>query len=326
MAALTRNVWTNAASVKRQAWGTKMSGGSKTVVIAALAANFGIALAKFGGAVYTGSSAMLAEGVHSLVDTGNQGLLLLGMKRAARPADERHPFGYSREIYFWSFIVALLLFSVGGIVAIYEGISKLRNPHPIDNPVVNYVILGLAILLETGSFVVALKEFRAVAVGVSWWRAVVDAKDPVLFTVLFEDSAALAGLVIALAGLVGAQLLNLPWLDGAASILIGVVLVLSAVFLARETHALLIGEAADPAMLAEIERMIALAPGVDGVRDLLSTHLGPHDIAITVAVDFDDALSAGRIEDEIAALTAAIRRCHPDVKHLSLVPTSFKTV
>ena len=302
-----------------------MAGGSKTVVIAALAANLGIALAKFGGAAYTGSAAMFAEGVHSLVDTGNQGLLLLGMKRAARPADVRHPFGYSREIYFWSFIVALLLFSVGGMVAVYEGVTKLQHPHGVDNPVVNYVILGLAVVLEAGSFAVALKEFRAVAAGVTWWQAVVDAKDPVLFTVLFEDTAALAGLVIALAGLVGAQLLGLPWLDAAASILIGAVLVLSAVFLARETHALLIGEAADPAMLAEIEATIACAEGIDGVRDLLSTHLGPHDIAVTVAVDFDDRLTAAMVETRVAELTAAIQARYPDVKHLSLVPTSFKT-
>lgn len=300
-----------------------MAGGSKTVVIAALAANFGIALAKFGGAVYTGSSAMLAEGVHSLVDTGNQGLLLLGMKRAARPADKRHPFGYSREIYFWSFIVALLLFSIGGIVAIYEGVSKLQHPHPIENPVVNYVILGLAIGLETGSFVVALKEFRAVAIGVNWWRAVVDAKDPVLFTVLFEDAAALAGLVIALTGLVAAQLLDLPWLDGVASILIGVVLVLSAIFLARETHALLIGEAADPAMIADIEMQLAKAAGVTGVRNVRSTHLGPHDIVVTAEVDFEDTLAAGTVEQTIMSVGTAIRAAYPDVKHLSLMPTSF---
>ncbi len=325
MAALIENVRAIGAPVKRKHKGATMAGGLKSVVIAALGANLAIAVAKFGGAIYTGSAAMLAEGVHSLVDTGNQGLLLFGMNRAARPADARHPFGYSREIYFWSFIVALLLFSVGGIVAIYEGISKLQAPHPVESPIVNYVILIIALALETGSFLVALREFRAVAAGINWWQAVTDAKDPVLFTVLFEDSAALIGLVIALAGLLGAQLLGLGWLDGAASILIGVVLVCSAALLARETHALLIGEAADPAVLADIEARIACATGVDGVRGLLSTHLGPHDIAITVAVDFDDRLSAGEVETSIAVLTREIRSAYPDVKHLSLVPTSFRT-
>ncbi len=302
-----------------------MAGGSKGVVIAALAANLGIAAAKFGAALYTGSAAMLAEAVHSLVDTGNQGLLLFGMQRAKRPADARHPFGYSREIYFWSFIVALLLFSVGGVVAVVEGISKIRAPHAVDNPVVNYVVLGLATALEVTSFVVALREFRAVSAGKNWWQAVIDAKDPVLFTVLFEDSAALAGLIIALAGLAAAQLFGAPWLDGAASVLIGGVLIGSAVLLARETHALLIGEAADPAVIDAVRRMIAATPGVDGVRDIHSTHLGPHDVVVTAAVDFEDKLSAGDVEAIIATLTTAIIAAHPDIKHLSLVPTSFRT-
>ena len=303
-----------------------MAGGSKRVVIAALAANIGIAAAKFGAALYTGSAAMLAEAVHSLVDTGNQGLLLFGMQRAKRPADARHPFGYSREIYFWSFVVALLLFSIGGIVAVYEGVSKIRAPHTIERPIVNYVVLGLAIALELTSFVVALREFRAVASDKSWWRAVIDAKDPVLFTVLFEDSAALAGLVIALAGLAAVQLLGAAWLDGAASVLIGGVLIGSAMLLARETHALLIGEAADPAVIDVVRHMIAATPGVDGVRDIHSTHLGPHDVVVTAAVDFDDSLNAGQVETLVAALTAEISAAHPDIKHLSLVPTSFRTV
>lgn len=301
-----------------------MAGGSKRVVIAALAANVGIATAKFGAALYTGSAAMLAEAVHSLVDTGNQALLLFGMQRAQRPADARHPFGYSREIYFWSFIVALLLFSVGGMVAVYEGVSKIIAPHAIERPVVNYVVLGLATALELTSFVVALREFRAVTSGKSWWQAVVDAKDPVLFTVLFEDSAALAGLVIALTGLAGAQLLHAPWLDGAASLLIGGVLIGSAVLLARETHALLIGEAADPAVIDAVRTMITETTGIDGVRDIHSTHLGPHDVVVTAAVDFDDALSAGEVEAIVATVTAEITAAYPDTKHLSLVPTSFE--
>ena len=214
-----------------------MASGSKKVVFAALIANLGIAAAKFGGAMYTGSSAMLSEGVHSLVDTSNQALLLLGMKRSEKPADIRHPFGYSREIYFWSFVVAVLLFAAGGAVAIYEGIYKLSDPHPVESPIVNYVILGIAIALELGSFMVALKEFRAVAAGRHWWTAITEAKDPVLYTVLFEDTAALLGLMVALVGLILAETLGIPALDGVASIIIGVILIIASTMLAKEPWA-----------------------------------------------------------------------------------------
>lgn len=300
-----------------------MAGGSKKVVFAALFANFGIAVAKFGGAAYTGSSAMLSEGVHSLVDTSNQALLLLGMKRSEKPADARHPFGYSREIYFWSFVVAVLLFGAGGAVAIYEGIHKVMDPHPVENPMVNYVILSVAILLELGSFAVALKEFRLVAAGRHWWTAVTEAKDPVLYTVLFEDTAALLGLVVALVGLILAETLGIPALDGAASILIGIILVVASAILAKETMGLIIGEAALPAVIDKVEGLIGAGEGVEGVREITSVHLGPHDIVVTAAVDFDDGLSAGEVERSIVAIVAAVQAAQPDVKRLYLAPTSF---
>lgn len=300
-----------------------MAGGSKKVVFAALVANFGIAVAKFGGAAYTGSSAMFSEGVHSIVDTSNQVLLLLGMKRSEKPADARHPFGYSREIYFWSFVVAVLLFAAGGAVAIYEGIHKLSDPHAVENPVVNYVILSIAIVLELGSFYVALKEFRAVSAGRHWWTTITEAKDPVLYTVLFEDTAALLGLVIALVGLILAEVLGMPELDGVASIIIGVILILASSFLAKETMGLIIGEAALPAVLQDVERMIQSGEGVDGVREINSVHLGPHDILVTAAVNFRDTLTAGDIERSIAALVERIRSAQPDVKKVYLAPTSF---
>lgn len=300
-----------------------MAGGSKKAVFAALGANLGIAIAKFGGAFYTGSTAMVAEGVHSLVDTGNQLLLLIGMKRSARPADARHPFGYSREIYFWSFVVAVLLFTAGGTFAIYEGIQKIRAPHPVEDPFVNYVILGLAILLEAGSFTVALKEFRKVAGSASWWNAIRDAKDPVLFTVLFEDTAAMIGLVVALAGLVAAEVLQIPALDGAASIVIGLVLIAASLLLARETMSLIVGEAAAPAVLQDIERRIAAHPAVVGVREISSVHLGPHDIVVTAAVDFHDEVPAGEVEKAVAALGAEVQAAQPDVRRIFLAPTSF---
>ncbi|TFI58239.1 cation diffusion facilitator family transporter [Sphingomonas parva] len=300
-----------------------MAGGSKKVVFAAGAANLGIAAAKFVGAALTGSSAMFAEGVHSLVDTSNQGLLLLGMKRSQKPADARHPFGYSREIYFWSFVVAVLLFAAGGAVAIYEGIHKLHAPEPIENPVVNYVILLVAVALEAGSFVVALKEFRTVTGGRNWWTAIREAKDPVLYTVLFEDSAALLGLVVALIGLALAHLLDQPALDGVASIVIGAILIVASLLLARETMGLIIGESAMPAVLADVERLIRAGEGVETVRDINSVHLGPHDIVVTAAVDFDDRLTAGDVERSIAAITAAVTAAQSDVKRVYLAPVSL---
>jgi cation diffusion facilitator family transporter len=300
-----------------------MAGGSKKVVFAAGAANLGIAVAKFVGAALTGSSAMFAEGVHSLVDTSNQGLLLLGMKRSQKPADARHPFGYSREIYFWSFVVAVLLFGAGGAVAIYEGIHKLHAPEAIESPLVNYVILIVAIALELGSFLVALKEFRAVTGGRHWWTAVREAKDPVLYTVLFEDTAALVGLVVALVGLGLAHLLDMPALDGVASIVIGAVLIVASLILARETMGLIIGEAALPGVLADVERLIRAGEGVEQVRDINSVHLGPHDIVVTAAVDFNDGLSAGDVERSIAAMTAAVMAAQADVKRVYLAPVSL---
>ena len=300
-----------------------MAGGSKKAVYAALFANLGIAIAKFGGAFYTGSSAMVAEGVHSVVDTSNQALLLLGMKRAARPATPRHPFGYSREIYFWCFVVAVVLFTAGGTFAIWEGIEKLRHPHPVQDPIVNYVILAVAIVLEAGSFAVAIKEFRKVAGDRHWWSAITEAKDPVLFTVLFEDSAAMVGLVVALVGLIAAETLGIPALDGAASIVIGLVLIGASILLARETMSLIVGEAAATEVLDDVERLICAEPGVNGVRDITSVHLGPHDIFVTAAVDFDDEVPAGEVERIVARILEAVQAAQPDVKRLFLAPTAL---
>ena len=301
----------------------RVAGGSKKVVFAALAANLGIAAAKFAGAAITGSSAMLSEGIHSVVDTGNQGLLLLGMKRSRRPADARHPFGYSREIYFWSFVVAVLLFAAGGGVAIYEGIHKIAAPEPIESPLINYIILGIAIALELSSFTVAYREFRRASGDCSWWQAIREAKDPVTFVVLFEDTAALLGLGVALIGLALAHLLGIPELDGIASVIIGLILIVASSLLARETMGLIIGESAVHSVLADIERLIRAGEGVDGVRDINSVHLGPHDIVVTAAVDFDDRLSAAEVERSVAAICAAVRAAQADVRHLYLAPTAF---
>src|SRR5690606_11917775 len=214
---------------------------SRKVIYAALLGNSLIAATKFAASFYTGSSAMLSEAIHSVVDTGNQGLLLHGLRRSSRPADEAHPFGYGRELYFWAFVVAIIIFGVGAGVSIYEGVEKLRHPHPITSPAVNFVVLGIAMVFEAGALYVAITEFSRVRGDVPFWRAVRTSKDPALFTVLFEDTAAMLGLVIAMIGLALAEYLEMPWLDGAASVGIGLILAATAALLAYETKGLLIG-------------------------------------------------------------------------------------
>ena len=238
--------------------------GSTTVVIAALGANALIAAAKFAAAAWTGSAAMLSEAIHSLADTANQGLLLHGTRQSRRPADARHPFGYAKELYFWAFVVAVLLFSLGAGVAIYEGIHKLRNPVPITDPWVNYAVLGLALVCEAGSTFLAVREFnrqRGTADAVGALRG---SKDPALYTVLLEDTAAIAGLLVAMAGLFAAHIFGWPLGDAVASIVIGIILGLVAAFMAIETKALLIGEAAAPEVVATIDAMIRAEMGEEG--------------------------------------------------------------
>ncbi|MFZ5608989.1 MAG: cation diffusion facilitator family transporter [Pseudomonadota bacterium] len=291
---------------------------SKKAVYAALAANFGIAVTKFFAAAYTGSSAMLSEGVHSVVDTGNQALLLWGMKRAERPADTRHPFGYGREVYFWAFVVAIMLFAIGAGVALYEGIQKIQAPHPVENAYVNYIVLGIAIVLESGSWWVAFKEFRARKGVKSWWRAVREDKDPVIFTVLFEDTGALLGLAIALVGIGLGELYALPVLDGVASVIIGLLLATASVILAVETKGLLIGEAATPELNEEVKQMVAATPGVTAINEVLTMHMGPADILLNVSFSFADALTAEVVEATVSELEGRIKTRFPAIKRVFL--------
>ncbi|MBS7458422.1 cation diffusion facilitator family transporter [Coralloluteibacterium stylophorae] len=299
--------------------------GSRLVIYAALAGNLLIALTKFGAAAFTGSAAMLSEGVHSLVDTGNQGLLLYGMHRAAKPADRKHPLGHGRELYFWSFIVALLVFALGAGVSIYQGIHHLAEPEPIQNPRVNYVVLGLSLLFEGSSWFLALREFRGLKGRRGYIEAVRRSKDPTTFTVLFEDSAALVGLLIALAGVAGAQLTGLAWLDGAASIGIGLVLAVTAVFLARETKALLIGEAAYPETVASILRIAADDPDIASANGVVSTQLGPQQIVIALSAEFEDGLDAPAIERAVLRVEQAMRAAHPEIVALFVKPQTAAT-
>lgn len=292
------------------------AGGSTKVVIAALLGNAAIAATKFAAAFFTGSSAMLSEAVHSLVDTGNQGLLLHGMGRAARPADRRHPFGYSKEIYFWSFIVATLLFSLGAGVAIYEGIGKIIDPHAMSDAYVNYIVLVAAILFEAGSFYVAISEFNKVRGGKRVLPAIVESKDAALYTVLLEDMAAMAGLVIALTGVAVADLGGLLIADGVASVAIGVLLAFVAVFLAWQTKGLIIGEAASDELTAGVEALVCANSQVQGINELRTMHLGPDDVLLAISVDFKDRRTTETIEQAITEIELKIKTRWPSIRRV----------
>jgi cation diffusion facilitator family transporter len=295
---------------------------SKSVVIIALLCNFGIALAKFAAAAWTQSSAMLSEAVHSLADTSNQGLLLIGLKRSALPANEQHPFGHGKEIYFWSFIVAMIVFSLGAGVALYEGIIKLLNPHPIENVYVLYVVIAVALAFEGYSLSKAIAEFnrRRKKAGLGFFRGLRASKDPSVFTVVLEDLAAVTGLLIALAGILAAHLGRYEDADGFASILIGVVLAAVAAFLARETKSLIVGEAAArpvrEGICGIIERETGPGKPIRAINDIRTMHFGPNEVLVTASVDFQDGESAAAVEAETDRLQREIRSRYPQVRHL----------
>ena len=299
---------------------------SSGAIYTAAGANLAIAVAKFVGAFFTGSSAMLAEGVHSVVDTANQILLLVGLKRAQRPADARFPFGYGREVYFYAFLVALLIFLGGGAFAVYEGIHKLQHPEPaadavilgrtIPGYVVNLAILGFAVAAEGYSCFVALKAFWGEKGKLPPVTAIRRSKDPALFTVLVEDVAALTGLVVAIGGVVLAETLDQPAFDGAASIVIGLILIGMAIFLMIETHGLLVGEATEPELVGAIREIVRSEPGVNHVNEVLTQHLGPADILVNVSLDIDDRLTGGEIERLVSQLEARMKARSPKVRRV----------
>lgn len=292
--------------------------GSTSVVVVALACNLGIALAKFTAAAWTGSSAMLSEAIHSLVDTSNQGLLLHGIRRSRRPADAFHPFGYSKELYFWSFVVAILLFSLGAGVAIYEGVEKLIDPHPVTDPIVNYIVLAVAFILEGFSAARAVKEFNGRRGAMPALVALRASKDPALFTVLLEDAAALIGLTIAAIGIAISDITGSPTADGYASILIGLLLGAVAAFMSIEIRSLIIGEAASTAVLQDIRSAIAAEQGpgrpIRAINDIRTMHLGPTDILVAASVDFEDGETSQSIEAVTSRIERAIKAHHPAVR------------
>jgi cation diffusion facilitator family transporter len=272
------------------------SRGSRKVIYAALLGNLLVALTKVAAAALTGSSAMVSEAIHSVVDMGNEVLLLYGMQRAARPPDELHPLGHGRELYFWSFIVTILIFALGAGMSVYEGIRHVITPLPMSYPIVNYVVLGLALVFEGGSFSVAIKEFRSAKGERGYFEAVRQSKDPALFMVLFEDTAALIGVMIAMVGIAASEAFDRPVLDAAASISIGFLLGIVAMFLARESKGLLIGEPAASEVVSSICAIADAHPGVERSNGLFTVHLGPDQIVAAISVDFMDTLSAADVE------------------------------
>ena len=294
------------------------SSGSRTVVLAALGANLAIAAAKGVAFAFTGSSAMLTEAIHSVVDTGNQGLLLLGMRRAKKPPNARHPFGYGLEAYFWAFVVALLIFALGGAVAIYEGFEKLHNPRPLERVWINYLVLGVAIVMESVSCAVAWREFGRIREGRSFIKALRRSKDPNVFAVLIEDLAALAGLVIALIGVVATSAFGWLQADGLASIAIGVLLVSVAVFLANQTRGLLSGTAASDETIKRIEQVLEDDPRVTLVCAIDSMHLGPDEILLGLTLTFRDDLTAAGLGDASEDLTLSLRKADPRITRVFL--------
>jgi cation diffusion facilitator family transporter len=295
---------------------------AKTTVWAAIIGNLLVALTKIAAALVSGSSSMLSEAFHSVVDTGNEVLLLYGMRRSQRPPDAEHPFGFGRELYFWSFIVALMLFGLGCVASVVEGIEHIRRPEPIEHPWVIYVVLGLSCLFEGGSWLVALRGFRPSVGAAGYFAAIRESKDPPQFVVLLEDSAALIGISIAAVGTWASTTWHEPWIDGVASIAIGVLLGFIAVLLARESKGLLIGERADLKLQEEVFAIARTTPGVVGPNGLVSAQLAPDQVVVALSVQFEDRLTVPEIERIVVEMEARIRRARPQVFVLYVKPQS----
>lgn len=297
-----------------------MSSSSRKVIYAALTGNFLIAVTKFIAASITGSSAMLSEGIHSIVDTGNQVLLLHGLRRSREPADDRFPFGHGKEIYFWSFIVAILIFAVGSGVSLYEGVHHLIHPSKMVNPVVNYIVLTMAFVFEGIAWLFAFREFSRVKGRWGYIQAVQREKNPSLFVVLFEDSAAMLGITAAFLGVLLVQVTGNPIFDGIASIIIGMILGGTAIWLAYETKGLLIGESANPEIVHGIRILASSFPEIVQVNEVLTLHMGPDFILANISLDFEDTVPTGDTEDILERLRIAIKEEYPKVKRVFAEP------
>ncbi len=300
---------------------------SQRVIFTAIAGDLAVATGKFVAAAFTGSSVMLVEGFHSLVDTGNELLLLIGLKRSHRAADDAHAFGYGKVSYFWSLIVALSIFSLGGGISVYQGIVSLHRPPVLENSAWNYFVLGIAALFESYSWRVSHAELaRRRGPGDSLWQTVHKSKDAAVFTVFLEDSASLIGIVIAALGVGLSHALDNRYFDPAASVLIGLVLFGTAFLLARESGALLVGESIDGEQIEQLRRIIACDPAVESVRHLLTMQLGPESVLLTAAVRFKRRLSLDEVEQAIARLERSIKAPFPAIQHLFLESGALKSL
>lgn len=297
---------------------------SRSIIYVALVGNLLVAISKFVAAAWTGSSAMLSEGIHSVVDTTNELLLIYGIHKASNRPDPDHPLGYGREIYFWSFVVALLIFTLGAGASVYEGITHILNPTPIENAIVTYVVLALSAVFEGASWLYTLSKFKGKRRYVDLFRAIVRSKDPPTFIVLLEDSAALIGLLIAFVGVFLSVTLDMPVLDGAASICIGITLGLTAILLARETKGLLIGERADQLTLDSILKVAEEMEGVSRAYGVLTLHLAPTEILVALSVEFDDELRVPEIENLVIELERRVQAKHPTVVILFIKPQTTR--
>jgi cation diffusion facilitator family transporter len=295
-------------------------GHNNRTLLIAFAANLGIAVSKFVAAAFTGSSAMLTEGIHSVVDSLNQILLLWGRRQSRKPPDRHHPFGYGRELYFWSFVVAVLVFALGAGVSIYEGVLHILEPEEAVSPIVAYLVLLFAFLLEGGSTVAAFRDFRAAKGSLGWFQAVRVSKDPPAFIVLLENGAAMAGILVAAGGVALSQATGNPFWDGAASVVIGLILGVTAFVLAVESKALLIGEAADPALVESVRAAAEAEPGIVGIGHILTVHSSPDQITVAMSADFDDDITAGEVERIVARIEARVETLWPSVKRLYIRP------
>jgi cation diffusion facilitator family transporter len=289
------------------------SGESRTAIYAAVAGNLAIAVTKFVAAGATGSGAMLSEAIHSVVDTGNGGLMLFGIRQSRKPPDSEHPFGHGRELYFWTLIVGILIFAVGGGMSIYEGITHIAHPAPSENPVWSYAVLGFAAVFEGTSWFFGWKAFNAERGRRGVFEAIHVSKDPTSFSVLLEDSAALTGLLVAFAGIFLGRLFGIPSLDGAASIVIGLLLCAVAAVMVYESRGLLVGEGLDRESLKELRALVEADPAVESVQHLYTVYQGPHEVLLAVELHFRDALSAVGVREAVSRLKRDIRALHPDV-------------
>jgi cation diffusion facilitator family transporter len=300
--------------------------GSKVAVVAAVIGNLAIAVIKFVAAAITGSSAMISEGIHSLVDTGNGTLLLHGMKQSQKPSDEEHPFGYGKSLYFWTLVVSVSIFVIGGGLSLYEGISHMRHVAPdavMSAPTANYIVLALAALIEGWSFSVAFREFHRAKGKQGSWQYIKSAKDPSTYTVVLEDSAALLGLIFAFLGIFFGHLLNNAYLDGVASVIIGLLLMSVAFILAFETKSLLLGEGVDSATLADMKKRVEEEAAVENVTEILTMYMGPHDLLMNLGVCFKKGCTAEQVHDAIHRIEKNIQSAYPECKRIYIETESI---